>query len=222
MTLHTKTSDRTATEFHKTLATLGLAQCRVARWFAVSARCVRRWEHGDRRIPHGIAIVIRLLSAGAVTAVQVEEAAAAIPAPVRRINGGGEPSTLLVESPPEPEQSALACAEAAALVDPGPTTVVEQVCALTAGTCHWPLGDPRRPSFCFCNAPVVTAPYCEAHRTLAYSAPRTGSGHGVRVGFVAHASAHGSPTIPGAFSATGASPPPISQAALPRSHTAAA
>jgi hypothetical protein len=210
MALHAA-SDLSVVEFRETLATLGLAQCRVARWFAVSARCVRRWEHGDRRIPHGVAIVIHLLSVGTVTAVQVEEAAAAIPAPVRRTNGGGEPSPPRVE----PEQSALVCAEAATLVDPGPTTVVEQVCALTAGTCHWPLGDPRHPSFCFCNAPVVTAPYCEAHHALAYLAPRTGGGHGVRVGFVAHggrvrlgpASARGGPATSGVFSATRAAVP---------------
>src|SRR5262249_29474802 len=50
------------------------------------------------------------------------------------------------------------------------------------------------------------------HRTQAYMAPRTGSGHGVRVGFIAHGCqpvlAHGSPSTPSAFSATGASCPP--------------
>jgi hypothetical protein len=154
--------------------------------------------------------VCNLLIMKVVTIEQVERAAAGhVPA---RTNGHAKPEPPApLEPTPAPEQSAPACTEATTLVDPGPTTVVEQVCALTARTCHWPLGNPRHPSFCFCNAPVVTAPYCEAHRTLAYSAPRTGSGHGVRVR-LGPASAHDGPATSGVFSAT-----PIPRAAAPDS-----
>jgi GcrA cell cycle regulator len=72
------------TEFHEALGALGIAQQRVARLFDVSPRAVRRWQHGERRVPCGVDIVVRLLAAGAVTIEQVERAA------VHRANGGAE------------------------------------------------------------------------------------------------------------------------------------
>src|SRR5262245_25331889 len=64
--LHTKVRDLVAAEFHDTLGVLGIAQHRVAKLFAVSLRSVRRWRHGDRRVPRGVAIVVRLLAAKAI------------------------------------------------------------------------------------------------------------------------------------------------------------
>src|SRR6516225_5389841 len=78
-------------EFRATLDALGLAQGRVAQLFGVGPRSVRRWQHGDRRVPCGVGIVFRLLAAGVVTVDQVEQAAT--PA---RTNGGAKPE------PPEP------------------------------------------------------------------------------------------------------------------------
>ena len=120
---------------------------------------------------------------GAVTVAQVEQAAVAIPA---RTNGSAkpEPPAPLLGAP-APEQSAAAPAEAAALADPGLTTA-EKVCALAPGACRWPCGDPARPDFHFCGGPVARGPYCEHHRAMAYAAPLTGSGHGARIGRVAH------------------------------------
>jgi hypothetical protein len=85
------------TEFHATLSALGLAQDRVAKVFGVGPRSVRRWQHGDRRVPCGVRIVLRLLAAGAVTLAQVEQAAAPIPV---RTNGSAEPESpaLLLSS----------------------------------------------------------------------------------------------------------------------------
>ena len=120
---------------------------------------------------------------GAVTVAQVEQAAVPIPA---RTNGSakpGPPAPLLVA--PAPEQSVVARAEAAALADPGLTTA-EKVCALTPEACRWPCGDPGHPDFHFCGSPVARRPYCEHHRAMAYVAPLTGSGHGARIGLVAH------------------------------------
>jgi hypothetical protein len=191
-------------EFRATLGALGLAQPRLAKIFGVGVRSVRRWRYGDRKVPTGVAIVCRLLAAGAVTVAQVEQAAVLVPA--RNGNAKGDPP-----AGPAPEQSALACTQPPTLADPGPTTA-EKVCALTPDACRWPCGDPRDPDFHFSGASVVMAPYCESHRVRAYLAPRTGGGHGVRIGFVAHgrqpAPAHSRPSIPGAFSATGASCPP--------------
>ena len=115
------------TEFRATLGALGIAQHRVAQLFGVGPRSVRRWQDGDRRVPCGVGIVLRLLAAGMVTIAQVEQAAVAIPA---RTNGGAKPeppAPLLVA--PAPEQSVVARAEAAALADPGLTTA-EKVVAL--------------------------------------------------------------------------------------------
>jgi hypothetical protein len=191
------------TEFHEMLSALGIAQHRVARLFGVGPRSVRRWQDGDRRVPCGVGIVLRLLAAGTVTVAQVEQAAVPIPA---RTNGSAKPESpapLLVES--AMEQSALAGAKAAAFADPtfadptfvDPTfadpglTTAEKVCALTPEICCWPCGDPGHPDFHFCGSPVARRPYCGTHRAMAYVAPRTGSGRGTRIGF-----AHGwrSPT----------------------------
>jgi hypothetical protein len=214
MALHAA-SDLSVAEFRATLSALGLTQCRVARWFGVGPRSVRRWEHGDRRVPCGVRIVFRLLAAGAVTIAQVEQAA--VPSPIWTDEGAEEEPPAPPRAVPVPKQSASARAgvKIATLAGPGLTTA-EKLCALTPETCHWPLGDPRDRDFRFCGAPAIEPPYCAHHRALAYLAPRPGRAHGVRVGFVAHGR-HGRPSIPSAFSATSASRAPIARAALPSS-----
>jgi hypothetical protein len=159
------------TEFGAALDVLDIAQHRVAELFGVGPRSVRRWQYGDRRVPRGVDIVLRLLAAGTVTVAQVEQAAVPIPA---RINGSakpGPPASLLGEL--APEQPALARAKAATLADPGLTTA-EKVCALTPEICCWPCGDLGHPDFHFCGSPVARRPYCEHHRTMAYVAPLAG------------------------------------------------
>src|SRR5262245_38263928 len=129
MVHHMETSDRATTEFGETLGALGISQSRIALLFRVGSRSVRRWRHGDRRVPCGVDIVLRPVRA--VTIDQVEQAAIAI---LGRTNGSakpGPPASLLVA--PAPAQSALACAEAATLADPG--TTAEKVCALTPEIC---------------------------------------------------------------------------------------
>lgn len=34
--------------------------------------------------------------------------------------------------------------------------------------CRWPIGDPKKPEFCFCGATAQKQPYCEEHRRIAY------------------------------------------------------
>jgi len=187
------------TEFGAALDILDITQAHAGRLFQVSQRHVRRWKRADRSVPVGVATVLRLLTQGAVSLAQVELAATSISA---WTNGGAEGEPLVsLEEAPDPAKTA---------------TLAEKVYALAPGTCRWPLGDPQRPNFCFCGHPAVAQPYCARHRTVAYLALRTGRGHGVRVGFVAHgrqphpqqAPAHGSPSAPSAFSATGVSRPP--------------
>ena len=159
-------------EFRATLDALGLAQGRVAQLFGVGPRSVRRWQHGDRRIPHGVGIVLRLLATGVITIDQVEQAA--IPIPVRT-NGHASPEPPifpLVE--PVPAQAAWACVEATTVANSNPTTA-EKVFALAAGACRWPYGDPRRPDFRFCGNPAAAGPYCEQHCAAARLAYKTAS-----------------------------------------------
>jgi hypothetical protein len=71
------------TEFCEAIGALGIAQHRVAQLFGVGPRSVRRWQNGDRRVPCGVGIVLRLLAAGTVTVAQAEQAA--------RTNGSAKP-----------------------------------------------------------------------------------------------------------------------------------
>jgi hypothetical protein len=202
-------SNLATTEFRATLGALGLAQHRVARLFGVGPRSVRRWRDGDRHVPAGVAIVFRLLAIRAVTVEEVELAAAAISGRTNNSAKGEPPAPLRTE--PTLKQSASARAKIATLAGPGLTTA-EKLCALAAGACRWPLGDPQQPDFRFCGGAAIKQPYCEHHRALAYLAPRPSRGHGFRIGFVAHgrlpAPVHDRPSTPGAFSAAGAARAP--------------
>ena len=161
----------TTTEFGAALAILDITQAHAGRLFQVTERHVRRWKRADRSVPVGVAIVLRLLTQGAVSLTQVELAAASIST---WTNGSaeGEPLVSLEEQPaPLAEASqerslrphVKTPAPAPVPANPGPITLAEKVCRLTAEVCHWPLGDPRHATFCFCSAPVVTPPYCPRH-----------------------------------------------------------
>jgi GcrA cell cycle regulator len=184
--LSTKKNGRAAAAApNETIGALGIAQHRVAKLFGVGPRSVRRWQCGDRRVPCGVDIVLRLLAAGTVTIAQVEQAAVPVSA---QTNGGSEPeprAPRLVE--PTPEQSELACTTATdprvrvarkelpldVAPDDAPAgvglTTAEKVLALSPGTCRWPCGDPDHPDFRFCGSPVANEPYCDHHRAMAYN-----------------------------------------------------
>jgi hypothetical protein len=186
------------TEFGTALDNLGIAQRRVAEIFGVSARHIRRWRNGTRRVPRPVGIVCNLLAVGVVTVEQVEAAALVF----TRTNGGGaepEPASLHVERAPVPAEAATvkidgdAGPEAPAPpVEPAPAPA-EAAAALTlvkingasvapapepAETlaekvcrltgCRWPNGDPKGPNFFFCNAAVIKPPYCPRHHDAAY------------------------------------------------------
>src|SRR5262252_7024419 len=168
-----------ATELRATLGALGLTQHRAAQLFGVGPRSVRRWQHGDRRVPCGVGIVLRLLAAQKITIRDVEEAAA--PAQTNR-SAAPDPQPAIADPKPEPRVSAptvdsepVTPKSTARAPLPAVLTTAEKVLALAPGVCRWPYGDPRDPDFHFCcGASVVAEPYCEHHRALAYLAPRTG------------------------------------------------
>jgi len=148
------------TEFRAALATLGLAQTRIAEMFAVSPRSVRRWRRGDRRVPRAVGIVCNLLTTGVVTIEQVE---AAVPAPARTNDAAKPKPPAPRPVKPAPEQSALA----PTLTDPSLTTA-EKIVALAPNACRWPYNDPRHPNFYFCSRPTAAPPYCNEHRITAH------------------------------------------------------
>ena len=161
-----KASDRSvaAAELRAALGALNITQRRLAQLIAVNPRTVRHWGYGDRRLPRGVAIVLRLLATGVVTVEQVEAAALVS----TRTNGGakGEPPALLRVGP-APERSALA----PTLADPCLTTA-EKVVALSSNSCRWPRGDPRHSDFSFCGAVTEKGPYCARHFAAAHMTPR--------------------------------------------------
>ena len=54
------------------LASLDVAQNRLAAAFNVTPRCLRRWRDGTRRVPRGTQIVLCLMVEGLVSLSQVE------------------------------------------------------------------------------------------------------------------------------------------------------
>jgi hypothetical protein len=144
MTIHVETSDLStaAVELREVLDAFDITQRRVARWFDIAPRSIRRWLHGSRRIPRGTAILFNLMATQAVTADQVEQAAA-------RMNGSGTPKSP-APRPVEPAPETPA--------DLGPTvatTTAAKIHELAVGTCRWPIGDPRHRDFSFCGRPAV-------------------------------------------------------------------
>jgi len=54
-------------------------------------------------------------------------------------------------------------------LDPAPAFAVT-VATLTATSCRWPLGDPKRQDFRFCGRPApADQPYCAHHSAIAYA-----------------------------------------------------
>src|SRR5262249_42992829 len=172
---HMQVSNLAAAEFCTTLDALGVSQRRAAKLFNVTPRHVRRWQHGDRRVPHAVGIVCNILTTGMLTIEQIEAVAPVLPG----TNGGAD---RVPPAEPASDQSASARAEVAAFADLSPAAAA--IAALDVKCCHFPIGDPQHVGFRFCSCPAtVGSPYCKRHRKQAYLPPRTA---GARVGFVAH------------------------------------
>jgi transcriptional regulator with XRE-family HTH domain len=144
-----------AAELHEAFNALGVTQTRIAELFGVGPRSFRRWVHGERRVPRGVGIVLRLLAAGVVTINQVEKAIASVPAV--RTNGSAKLAPRRVTPAPETP------------IAPAATTA-EKVFALAPNACRFPCGDPRRADFHFCGRPIAREFYCEQHVAMAYLA----------------------------------------------------
>jgi hypothetical protein len=163
MPLHREANGPAAIEFRAMLGALGLAQQRVAEIFDVRPRNLRRWRRGDRPIPHGVRILLRLLAIRAVTVAQVEEAAEAVIS-LDAAAASGNPFTV----------DKVCALKAAISLDttaaPRKLSTADKVCALAPRTCRWPIGDPARVDFRFCGASILVenSSYCDRHRATAY------------------------------------------------------
>jgi DNA-binding transcriptional regulator YiaG len=57
----------TPTQFRAALDRLGLSQVRAATIFGVTDRASRSWALGENKIPHAVAVLLRLLVTGKIT-----------------------------------------------------------------------------------------------------------------------------------------------------------
>jgi len=58
----------TAKQFQAAIDRLGLSQVGAARLFGSDPRTARRWSIGERSVPEPVAIILRLMIAGKITA----------------------------------------------------------------------------------------------------------------------------------------------------------
>lgn len=58
----------TPTQFRAALDRLGLSQAGFARALGEHERTIRRWSAGDTRVPNAVAILLRLMTAGKISA----------------------------------------------------------------------------------------------------------------------------------------------------------
>jgi GcrA cell cycle regulator len=90
------------------------------------------------------------------------------PSPIRRTEGNAIPRPATPRRALGPTLPPLAAALGAA---PGPALrpIVSAPKNSRATPCCWPIGEPGKPSFHFCNAGSVPGkPYCEDHAAIAY------------------------------------------------------
>lgn len=64
----------TATQFRAALSRLDLSQIGAARMVGADPRTARRWALGERPIPECVAILLRLMLSGKITADDIERA----------------------------------------------------------------------------------------------------------------------------------------------------
>lgn len=62
----------TAKQFQAVIDRLGLSQVGAARLLGADPRTARRWALGERSVPEPVAILLRLMIAGKITADDIE------------------------------------------------------------------------------------------------------------------------------------------------------
>ena len=172
---------------HETLGSLGIEQHRFAAWFNVAPRSARRWLHGSRRLPLGVAALLQLAVDGRVSVDDIEAAVAAT-----QTNGGAQPDPEMVaplaastgpngtieDCAPEVPSGPEPVAEPEQ-VDPAPEAGVGFL-QLNGSRCRWPMWahagkTPATDRQRYCGCPTASAgqPYCRAHAEIAYEITRS-------------------------------------------------
>jgi hypothetical protein len=64
----------TAKQFQSAIDRLGLSQVGAAKLFGSDPRTARRWALGERTIPESVAILLRLMLAGKISAADIDGA----------------------------------------------------------------------------------------------------------------------------------------------------
>ena len=64
----------TAKQFRAALDRLNISQLGAAKLFQSNERTVRRWAIGERSVPATVAIMLKLMVAGKITAADIESA----------------------------------------------------------------------------------------------------------------------------------------------------
>ncbi|PZQ63457.1 MAG: GcrA cell cycle regulator [Phenylobacterium zucineum] len=85
------------------------------------------------------------------------------PAPRPRRTAAPRTPAAQVRPGPPPVAARVTCP----VVDPGPG-LVERLEDLSVAACRWPIGDPKSEAFRFCGRRARAAPYCDAHRRIAF------------------------------------------------------
>jgi len=90
------------------------------------------------------------------------------PSPIRRAEGDAPARAVAPKRAQGPTLPPLAASMASPV--PGLRAIIPAPKQSQRATpCSWPIGEPGRPSFHFCNDASVTGkPYCEAHAAIAY------------------------------------------------------
>jgi GcrA cell cycle regulator len=91
------------------------------------------------------------------------------PSPIRRNDGpGATPRPVVPKRTQGPTLPPLSAASAAPVPSLRAIMPVQKY-SQRATPCCWPIGEPGKPSFHFCNAESVAGkPYCESHAAIAY------------------------------------------------------
>jgi hypothetical protein len=185
----------TPNEARTIIGSLGIEPHRFAELFGYSPRSVRHWQRGDRPIPHGTGVLLRLLAEGTIGIADVEAAAApganeaATPNPQTMEPPAAGPvapemtsaTESVAEPAPEPVPAPKLPIDAAAPIE---TVTDEQREPLPAPTgpigfdqidgtrCRWPCwphdAAPPISEMTFCGrAATADSAYCDAHAAQA-------------------------------------------------------
>lgn len=92
------------------------------------------------------------------------------PSPIRRSEGTATPRTAAPKRAQGPTLPPLSPSVNNTVMPPLRAIVSQPRSQQPRSTpCCWPIGEPGKPSFHFCNAPAVASkPYCEEHASIAY------------------------------------------------------